>query len=100
MLKLFTLESVQSIIGTYAVQYDLAEATLHSSISLADQGRSLRIEQNYGHVPNEKRIEQIALPTYSEVSAALIESGFRLDHSPAQNNNVMPGVVSFHARLS
>lgn len=98
LLKLFTRESVPSIVGSYAVQYEGAPAVRHSYVSQAEHGHSMRIEQHASDAPNDTRIEVLALPGREDVSAALIEAGFRLVPIVDYTAAPLPGTETFVAR--
>lgn len=98
LLKLFTLESVPSIVGRYAVHYEGATAITCSDVSQAEHGRSMRIEQHAGDAPNDTRIEELALPSREDVCAALKGAGFQLEGMIDHTTASLPGTQTFVAR--
>jgi SAM-dependent methyltransferase len=98
LLKLFTRESVPSIVGSYAVHYEGATAVSCSDVSQAEHGRSMRIEQHFSDAPNDTRIEELALPARDDVCAALNEAGFVLQQMIDHTTASLPGTQTFIAR--
>lgn len=98
LLKLFTLESVPSIVGSYAVQYEGATEVTYSNVSQVKNGRSMVIEQHAGDTPNDKRIEELALPCREDIRAALDTAGFKLEEILELATASLPGTQTFLAR--
>lgn len=99
LLKLFTLESIPSIVGSYAVHYEGATATSYSNVKHEEYCRSVVIEQYSGDETDDKWIEELALPSRDDVRVALERAGFQLqeiiDHTAAS----LPGTEIFLARV-
>lgn len=76
LLKVFTQESVPSIVGDYTVHYEGASALSHSHVVQPAPGHSIRIEQYQSDAPNDIWIEEVAVPSREDVLDALCSSGF------------------------
>lgn len=98
LLKIFTLESVPSIVGRYDVNYDGATCETCSEVTYDEYRRTMSIVQHHSDTPSDIITEEIALPSSEGVFAALDKAGFVTEQVINDRTSLLPGTETFVAR--
>ncbi|MCB1469853.1 MAG: class I SAM-dependent methyltransferase [Rhizobiaceae bacterium] len=98
LLKLITLESVVSIVGSYTVNYDGAKCGTCSEVTYDQFRRTMRIVQHSIDTPDDIMIEELALPSSEDVFMAIAKAGFSAEQLIDDRIFLLPGTQTFVAR--